>query len=537
VRLVIRIAAAALLLCAAPAFAEGERERGMRLAQEGRCEAALADIAIARAAQPADAELARLEGECLTRLRRYGDAVTSLEAAVAAAPERAELQLALAKARFHQGDADGAARALEQAKALENDAEYQLYLGMVELAQHDAEAAAVALERARSLDAERVEPVASYYLGLARSELGDADLARAALHRVADDWTGTDWSSAASRAIDRIGASPRRRVWGSVGAGFEYDDNVVLRGRGVPQPEDISGDDDVRGVWTANLGGELWKSRDTTFGLSGSYRGTTHADLHEFDAQFPSATLWLDRELTETLRSRLRYDLGYAWLDGDPFVLTHGGLLSLAQSWPGLAGRSELVGQLFADEYFFSSADVPDFPCAGSPCGPPGRDEKEQRDRDGWGGAAGLTQHLPIPTGALALRNALLRGGYRYTGFDAQGREYSFDQHELHGGFGVTLPAAVGFDVAAGYAWRPYRHASTFPDPDDLANGVQYPLSSLRRRERTTRVEVALARGFGDYLTVSAHYRFLDNHSNVDVFDYDQHVVGVNITVGLMKEL
>lgn len=535
-----------LALCAHSARAEDERERGMRLARErgmrlaheGRCEAALPELAAARAASPADADVAGLMGQCQLRLRRYADAIASFEAALAVAPQRADLQLALAKARFHHGDRDGAAQALERASALEGDAEYQLYLGMIRLQQGDHEAAVAALERARALDAERVDPVASYYLGLAQAERGDSAAANSELRRVADAWSGTDWSSEASRALDRLSRGGGRLVWGSVGAGFEYDSNVVLRGRGAPLPEDISDEDDVRGVWTGNLGAELWKTRSTTVGVMGSYRGTSHADLHDFDAQFPSATLWLDQALNETLRGRLRYDFGYAWLDADPFVYTNGGLLSLEQSWPREIGRSEVYGQVFVDEYLFHSDDVPEIPnCPTVPCGPPGLDEEDARERDGWGGSGGLTHRVPLPTGSLPLSNAELRGGYRYTGFSAEGRDYDFDSHELHGGVGVVLPAAVALDVSGGYAWRPYRHASTYPNPDDLVDGVQYTLSSHDRRERTARFEAGLARSFGDWVTLSAHYRFLDNHSNVDVFDYDQHVVGVSITLGLTEEL
>jgi len=541
-----RIGVLTLALCAAPALAhaEGERERGMRLAGEGRCEAALGDLASARASSPRDAGLAGLEGECLLRLRRYGDAVRALEAAVALDPARADLQLALARARFHHGDPSGAEQALAQASSLEDDAEYQLYLGMLALERGETAGAVQALERARSLDAARVEPVASYYLGLALAQSREPERAGIALRRVTDAWAGTDWSTEAARRLERLDAGPERVVWIAAGSGIEYDDNVVLRGRGAPLPSDISDEGDFRGVWTANTGVELWKNERTTLGLMGSYRGTTHVDLDEFDAHFPSATLWLDGAITESLSGRFRYDFGYAWLDSDPFVVTNGWLGSLEQSWKQY-GRSEVFAQAFLDGYFFESDDVPDgvgapgsvCPDPTQPCGPPGLNEERERERDGFGVSGGLAHTLPLPTGSLPLRDASLSAGYRYTGFDAEGREYSFDSHELHGGVGVTLPARIDFDVVAGYAWRPYRNPTTFPDPDDLVDGVQYGLRNTNRRDRTARVEVSLGRGFGEHVFVSSHWRYLDNQSTADVFDYDQHVVGVMITLGLSSKL
>lgn len=542
----LRIGALALALWATPALAAGERERGMRLAREGRCEAALADLASARAEAPDDAELARLEGLCQLRLRDYAAAERSLEAALAAAPGRADLQLALARARFHAGDFTGAEQALAAAASLEQDAEYQLYRGMLLLQRGDAAAAAAALERARSLDAARVEPVASYYLGLALARSREPRRASESLQRVREGWARSDWGREATRALERIERSASRVAFASLGAGVEYDDNVVLRGNGVPLPSDISDESDVRGVWTASGGLELWKRDDAVLGLMGSYRGTTHAELQEFDAHFPGATLWLDAPLGELLRGRLRYDFGYAWLDGDPFVASNGLQASVERPWSRF-GTSAVFAQTSFDEYFFRSDDVPDGAgAAGSacppdpasePCGPPGLDERRERERDGVGWAAGIDHSLPLETGRLPLGDASLRAGFRYAGFEADGREYSFDAYDFHGGFAARLPAAIALDVVAGFTLRPYRHSTTFPDPDDLVDDVQYGLPSVRKREKTTRVELALARELGEYVTLGAHWRYLDNRSSADVFDYDQHVVGVSVTLSLAREL
>ncbi|HEX5067774.1 MAG TPA: hypothetical protein VFY49_16765, partial [Myxococcota bacterium] len=61
-----------LALCATPAFADA-RERGMTLAREGRCEAALGELSQARAATPADVEVLRMIGLCELRLHRYAE--------------------------------------------------------------------------------------------------------------------------------------------------------------------------------------------------------------------------------------------------------------------------------------------------------------------------------------------------------------------------------------------------------------------------------------------------------------------------------
>ncbi|HVN38842.1 MAG TPA: tetratricopeptide repeat protein [Myxococcota bacterium] len=540
-----RIAPLALALSASPSLAdEGARERGMQLAREGRCDAALADLDTARAAAPDDVALLELTGLCELRLHRYSEAASALEAALRVAPQRADLSLALAMARFHAGDLDGAEQALAGAGALESDAEYQLYLGMLRLERRDFVGAATALARARELDAKRVEPVASYYLGLAEARIREEDRARQTLSSVRDAWAGTVWGDEAARALARLERGETRSAFGSLGAGFEYDDNAVLRGRGVPLPSDISGKSDWAGLWNATAGLELWKHDDTTLGLMGSYRGTTYVDLTDFDVHFPGATIWLEGPVGESSRGRLRYDFGYAWEGGDPFFATNAVQASLEHPWPRYGTTAAYV-QGFYDAYFFNSQNVPNGPgapgsaCADStrPCGPSNLNERNARERDGVGWAAGFDHTLPVATESLPLRDTSLVAGFRYAGFESAGREYDFDALDFHGGFATIVPAALALDVLAGFTFRPYRHSSTYPDPSDVVDGEQYALSNSRKREETTHVEVGLSRSFAPSLTIGAHFRYLDNESTVQVFDYDQYVVGMTVTWTFQREL
>ncbi|MGH0032139.1 MAG: tetratricopeptide repeat protein, partial [Myxococcota bacterium] len=357
-----------LVLCAvsAPAAAAAAevdapaevRARALRLALEGRCTAALPELDAARLADPGDALLALRAGQCRLRQHRYGEAARDLEAATRLAPERGDAWLALAKARYHARDLQGAGAALDEAqRRLPDDAEVALYRGMLLVESGDDAEAIAAFERARSLDAERVEPVASHQIALARARTHDVEGAEDDLVRLRDTWRGTDWSTRAERDLDRLRAGRARHAWLGLGAGVEYDSNVVLRGRGVPRPADIGDDDDARGVWTGSGGVELFKTERTTLGLMGSYRGTTHVDLYEYDAHFPSVTAWVDWAAAEGLVANARYDFGYAWLDGNPFVATSNwqvSLLQTASEW----GESQVYVRTHLDDYFFRSDDV-----------------------------------------------------------------------------------------------------------------------------------------------------------------------------------
>jgi len=523
--------------------AERALSRGERLAVEGRCEAALPRLEEELEATPDDARAAWRLGQCALRLGEYGRAARALERSLAADPSRVRARLDLARARYHAGDLDAALAALRAGEAeLAGDATWQLYRGMVARGRGETDTAVRALERALALDADAVEPVASYHLGLALRERGDAQRADALLRGVAEAWAGTAWATEARRALG--GDADARRAWLTLGAGAEYDDNVVLVGRDVPLPRDISDEAGARGVWLASGGVDLGHWGDTAAGVLASYRGRTHADddLRAFDSHFPTASLWVDHALRPDTHLRVRGDLGYAWVDGDPFLGTGGGRISLLHAW-SRRSTTELFGGGFADDYLFSFLDVPDG--AGAPgdacpaaqpaffvvCGPPGLDEGDARDRDGWALEAGLAHAAALP--ARWPGDPSLRGGYTFTRFDADGREYTHASHRLFLGAAFALPWAFALDLEGSWTARVFRHPSTHPEQDALVAGEQYALSGLRRREHALEGEVRLSRALGERLAATARYRYRDNRSTADVFDYDQHLVGLVLTVTL----
>ena len=50
------------------------------------------------------------------------------------------------------------------------------------------------------------------------------------------------------------------------------------------------------------------------------------------------------------------------------------------------------------------------------------------------------------------------------------------------------------------------------------------------RRDRIFWLGLALERPLTESLSLAARWAFIDNRSNVDVFDYDRHVFGLHVT-------
>lgn len=523
-----------------PLVARGQddslRARGERLASTGRCGEALPVLAQAGAAAPDDGRIPLVTGQCLIRLQRYPEAVVALERAKGLDAALRDVDLSLGIARFHAGDAPGAERALADARAAGSARpELEFYEGMtrLQLGQFDA-AAAESLERAGQAKPETLEPVASYYAGLAFRSVEERDRARSALRRVVDGHPGTPWADAAERALREMDESGST-LWARIQVGMEYDDNVIFRGAGVAVPSEIGGQSDPRGVWSVELGSELYRSEDWTVGARVNYYGSVHSELEDFDLQYPGGSLWVDRRIDEATLARVEYGFGYAWLGYDPYVASQVLTPQMFHSF-GEWGVTRFWTQFLWSNFFPNDFDVVDGDGVGTPCppeafgtcGPAGLSEASERNRDGILYTAGVQHTWPIPIARTELLTGIL---VEYN--DPRGSEYTYAGYGAELGATTRLPLDLTLTTRALYVYRPFANASTFPDPNDpnLAAGLQYGLSSDRRSDDFLEVDVILERKITDNLSASLRYDYLDNHSEVPVFDYNRHLFGGYLTL------
>jgi len=484
--------------------------RATQLARSGRCADALVALAEMRATTAASASL---RGQCQLGAKDYPAALASLEEAKRLDPATPGVELRLAVARFHMGDYPGAREALDAAAPTsQDDPQYHLYRGLVLLEEARSAEAARELARARALGPD-VDPGASYYEGLAWAGADDRVKATEALDRVIQSAPGTVWAREAERAkADLSGlADSRGRVWGYVRAGFEYDDNVLLRAGGVELPDQFEGEGqhDVRGVVTLYGGAQLIGGQDWGAGVSGTYYGSAYFHLSEFNEWYPLLGLWFDRRVGEATVARVTYDVGYAWVDAEPFVFTQTLRPSLYHDF-GAAGRSELFASLYKSNYFYS---IPT-----SPPGPGATDEQEDRNRDGWGLAAGAEHRLPI--GVLETE---LIGGLSYLRYVSRGTEYTYQGVGSWVGTETQLPFDAEFRTSIAYAYLPYRHPSTYPDSAGAFQNDDH-------RDDRWRYALELEKYLTDTLSASVRWSYLENDSNVEVYDYDDEITGVYVT-------
>lgn len=479
--------AGTLLALAAPGRSSSPPD-GLRLAAEGRCAEALSLLGDA----PSDPGAQRARALCLLQEASYADAARALAQVESADPSVAT---DLGVACFHAGDLAGAEDALLRAQRRgDARAEVPLYLGLIALERAEAAEAAARLEVAATGSSDPFAPAAAFYAGVARARAGDSAAAREALERVARDWPETAWATEARRAAAALADS--RAAFASLRLGFEHDSNVVLRGQGVVLPEEMPGQADQRLFWRA-AGGRSWQpSGSAQVGAALVFSGWLHGDLSDFDVLNPSLTLWADRRLGERTLLRGLAAYAHAWVGGDDFLSEPTFALELHHAWPERGATRGFV-ELVPDDYRFASPETD--PAL-----------RRARDRDGLGVRVGAEQRIPLPGGAGALTATLA-----YRGFSADGTEYSFDSPELALGWESILPAS--FELAAGvwYAYRLYRHPTT------------YPPEGSDRREHDVSTELSLRRPVWRRLSLETRWRYERNHSNVDAFDYTRHVAGL----------
>ncbi len=144
--------------------------------------------------------------------------------------------------------------------------------------------------------------------------------------------------------------------------------------------------------------------------------------------------------------------------------------------------------------------------------------DNDRLDRDALGTLVGVEHVLPLSW-------ADLRAGYVFAVTATDGSEYDHSEHTFEGGARIPLPAEFLLWGDLGYLYRSFRNPSLFDDPSDLMTA-----SGPDRRDHVLRAGVGIERPLRWGVVGEIRYRYTLNHSNVDTYDYDRHVVGVELS-------
>jgi hypothetical protein len=354
------------------------------------------------------------------------------------------------------------------------------------------------------------------------------EMMAAAPYRAALDWPVSD----TARSDDA-------NWWVSGSAGIEFNADVLLFSNAVGPPGEIDERDHLGGVWFIEGGAELFDTGRFSGGLLGSYWGAAYDDLNGFDTNIPTIGSWVDVATTDDTKLRLRYDFGYAWVDGDDFASSHQVKPSFFIDWD-TAGESEISSEFYYYDFDKTEpgvllADGTGAPgtCSNppsiDPCGPSGKRSKGGRkDRTGWGFTfAG--EHRKD----LTFNDTQIRFGYFYQHYIPDGPEFHNQSHQLWVGARTSLPLGFTFDGEASLTYQSFRNKSAYPDPGRLVPNVEYTLQDIRRHDVEWKVSTALGRQITRGVSASIEYSYIHRDSNYQDFQFRLHQVGAYLTVQL----
>jgi hypothetical protein len=154
-----------------------------------------------------------------------------------------------------------------------------------------------------------------------------------------------------------------------------------------------------------------------------------------------------------------------------------------------------------------------------------------ERDGFAWGG--GLEHVVPVP----GLESAAFSWGGSWRRFDSQATRdelLGFDgdyDHDAFGGAGrvrVALPWQLSADWGFGYQRERYANVNLV---DALSDGGVGTATPRKRRDDVWETRLRLSRPFTRYLDLELSAGYLDQRSNVDVYDYDRWITGLVIRV------
>jgi tetratricopeptide (TPR) repeat protein len=489
--------ASLLLLLAAPSGAEPEAS-----ARE-----AAARLRAAADAHPDDPDLA---WAAALALARAGDpaGIERLAAFEARWPElRPEASFELGRALAAAGRDAEALGAFERALAREpGSGSVELHRALVlrRLGRHDE--AEAALERAAQLEP-ALAPEVLLLRGVARARQGDPLEGRRLLgEAVALDGDG----EAARRARALLGAAPPpgRRYSLMAQSGIEYDSNVTLDS-GLPIVGTGSNRQDLVSTFAAGGLVRALQSERASLTLGYRFDGTLHFDLSDYDLEnhlvIASGMLRVASRATARLDTLLDYarldDDGYAWT----YALRPNVFVGLSERLGALRLHGEIGRRSYLEQPTLSSLD-----------------------RDGWIWAVGLEQSAPVPGWPGA--RATLGGRFSQLGTDADpdllGFEGAYDHSRWEGATAIEapLPGRIRARAALGLGWERYEHDNVL---DFLTDGGVGTLEPEARRDWVTDASITLVRPLHRLLDLEAGWRFTHRDSNVDLYGYDRHIVGL----------
>ncbi len=340
---------------------------------------------------------------------------------------------------------------------------------------------------------------AHYYIGLSQLKLKEHKKAAQSFRRAKRSAPkGTKIANDTNKMLDLvekvIKAEKRKRPWyASITTTFSLDTNVLSTADSVILPSDISNRTDTSTGLLFNAGYRLHQTPKSELWVD--YRGNTtfQHDLNEYNTMMHGITLRGTRSLTPKLTAGMKVSYDYTWVGGSSYSSVFGLSPSLTyrqRDWTA----TTLTYTWQRSSYMFDTGN-------------------SALDRDGYTNSLSLTQDAAVPGTEL-----YIRGGLHHSWTDSDGGDYDFDSS----GLSLTMwhPFVLNTTISGGFTYF----------LDDYKKLNSRSAKFQKRDDDRLAISLGLSKEFTESITGFIGFTWMENKSNIGVFDYKREVFTLGVT-------
>jgi len=307
---------------------------------------------------------------------------------------------------------------------------------------------------------------------------------------------GTDIADLAGDYIEKIDQEGTKvKDWAlSLTTGGQYDSNVILDSGAGPLPEGISRKSDWRGIifiegkFTPRITDQI------TLGPTYSFYQSLQVELTDFNVQQHLPGFLLDISLSKNVLLRASYTYEYTKVGNEEYVSAHSisPVVTIAEG----TGFFTVLRYQYQDKDFKDSDMFPD-----------------NSERDGFNNLAGITQYIPLA------RSCLLGLNYTYDYDFAAEKYWSYRGNAGHVDLRLDMGKSWVLDLYGQYYRKDYK--------------ADYPGTSTTRVDKMMTFSSNVTKTFASRFDITAGWTYVNNNSNIDVFEYDRNIATLTIKVSL----
>jgi tetratricopeptide (TPR) repeat protein len=463
-------------------------------------------------ANPDDPHLHRALARGLSRAGDDAGAAAEWKAIAARWPAiRDDVFVELGRACHAAGDDVCACAAFEQAASRDPaSGSIQLWLGLSLRRLGRSDEADLAFARAAEL-APALRQEALLLRGTEHLSKGDSQTGERLLQQAIELDPTTETARRAQLLLPRraaLAGEDRFSLFGHVGT--EFDSNLTLDS-GLDLGRGTDDRDDVRGIFGAGGVVRPWQGERGSLALGYRFDGSAHVDRLDYDLQ--SHLLFGSLVWSVHDRATLRLDglFSHQRLGNARYLQTRTVRPNL------FVGFGETIGvsRLYADLERRSDFEEPTL---------------SSLDQDGLSVGGGIEHTTPLPGWSGA--SVTIGGRYaRFTsGADRDlfrfGPAYDNTRWDAEASLALPLHFDTSLVASASFGFEHYRHANVI---DFLTDDGIGDARAERRHDVVAEYAIGLSRPLREHFFLDLGYRFTKRSSNVDLYAYDRHVVGLTL--------